>query len=649
MADTDYQLVANPQATIPMPDPEPLARLVMLRFRAAAMWRATDRVGGITVEDGIHLAHANFNSVLTGRDCQLAAESGVDLHLSMTRYKTNVLRGLLHEAIFSSDRITPYKVTATPIIELSPGARMKAIAQFKASLLADATIKQLNPTDRARRLKTRALQEEQKVANAAALRLADIFETDNQLNKLDSELRALTFYFSLYGGAGMVGPYAAGFSVQDFGSGRTVRKTVTVPTFRHFHPADYFCSSDAAQGGRGTYDIIRTRMTKYELASCMNLPGYNTENIKRLMLYFSQPAVTREWLSINPDDRQRHTPTGVWDTHETLVVLRHYGLVSGSELAQYGVSASLWDYFDTEIWSIGAWVVYMKITTNPDPQQRPVYFSSYLKEPGHVWGWGGGLILKDFERSFMSAIRGTFENFSYTVGPMGEVDVKRVAKYMDDKSLQRIHPGVVVKTDPDIAHGRNAYSFYDVPNHTQLGISMANWVLTLADQFTQLPAVFSGQAVGSGVNRTFRGVLNLETNALKGVMSGFANLDRDIFEPMGVAHFDYRMMNTKDTTGMGALLVQAKGLSGVLAEKLQKEQSQEQLRLVAQLAASGKVPDNVLTYVVNKALEIGGVPLDEIDAGTGGAQPPPPVTGGPTAPQPQGPPSALLSAPSGAR
>lgn len=121
MAD-DYKLVAAPQATIPMPEPEPLADLVNRRFRAAATWRATDRVGGITVEDGIHLAHQNFNSILCGRDAELAAESGVDLHFSMTRYKTNVLRGLLHQAVFSSDRITPYEVTPTPIIKLSTPA-----------------------------------------------------------------------------------------------------------------------------------------------------------------------------------------------------------------------------------------------------------------------------------------------------------------------------------------------------------------------------------------------------------------------------------------------------------------------------------------------------------------------------------------------
>ena len=86
---------------------------------------------------------------------------------------------------------------------------------------------------------------------------------------------------------------------------------------------------------------------------------------------------------------------------------------------------------------------------------------------------------------------------------------------------------------------------------------------------------------------------------------------------------------------MGALLVQARGLEAVLVSKLKKEQSQEQLQLVAQLASSGKVPDNVLKYVVDKALEIGGIPLDEIDAGTDGAQPAPPVQ-----PSPPGVPSA---------
>lgn len=636
MAD-DYQLTSNPQTVIPMPDPEPLAELVNRRFRAAAAWRARDTVGGITVEDAIHLAHRNFNSILCGREAELAEQSGVDIHFSMTRYKTNVLRGLLHQAIFSSDRITPYEVTPTPIIALSEPAKIRAVAEFKASLLQDATLGALDPLRRARALKQRVIKGENKIAAAAATRVANIFETDNQLNRLDNELRALTFYFSLYGGAGMCGPYAQGYSVMDFGAGRAVRKTVTVPTFKHFHPADYFVSSDAGQGGRGTYDIIRSRMTKYDLAKCMDNPGYVTENIKRMMTYYSQPSVSREWMTKNPDDAAKSAPTGMWDTHETIVVLRHTGLVSGDELRQYGVTANAWEYFDCDIWTVGSWVVYLKVTTNPDATQRPIYFSSYLKEPGHVWGWGSALILKDLERAFMSAIRGTFENFSYTVGPMGEVDVKRVQKYMGDKDIQRIHPGVVVKTDPDVAHGRNAYSFYDVPNHTQLGISMANWILQMADQFTQLPAVFSGQAVGSGVNRTFRGVLNLQTQAMRGISSGFANLDTDIFEPMGMQHFNYAMTNTKDTSGMGSLLVQARGLEAVLVSKLKKEQSQEQLQLVAQLASSGKVPDNVLKYVVDKALEIGGVPLDEIDAGTEGAQPAPPVQ-----PTPPGVPSGPL-------
>jgi hypothetical protein len=260
MAD-DYQLVANPQTVIPLPDPEPLAEVVHRRFRAAAMWRSKDQVGGVSVEAGIDLAHRNFNSILCGRDAELAEQSGVDLHFSPTRYKTNVLRGLLHQAVFSSDKITPYEVTPTPVIKLSEPARARALAEFKASLLNDATLGPLDPLKRAKLLKQRAMKGENKIAGAAALRLADIFETDNQLNHLDNELRALTFYFSLYGGAGMCGPYAQGYSMLDFGTGRAVRKTVTVPTFKHFHPADYFCSSDAGQGGRGTYDVIRARTT----------------------------------------------------------------------------------------------------------------------------------------------------------------------------------------------------------------------------------------------------------------------------------------------------------------------------------------------------------------------------------------------------
>ncbi|MGE8165194.1 hypothetical protein ACQKRQ_34225 [Paraburkholderia sp. NPDC080076] len=116
------------------------------------------------------------------------------------------------------------------------------------------------------------------------------------------------------------------------------------------------------------------------------------------------------------------------------------------------------------------------------------------------------------------------------------------------------------------------------------------------------------------MNRTFRGIMALYGNALKGVQSALTNLDIDLFERLGNAYFDWNMKYTDDPTIKGDAKVKARGTSGLLEKEVAKQNAQDMLQFIAQLAQGGQVSPAVMRWAIDQALTASGVPLDQFPA-----------------------------------
>jgi hypothetical protein len=282
----------------------------------------------------------------------------------------------------------------------------------------------------------------------------------------------------------------------------------------------------------------------------------------------------------------------MWGLDESIDVIRHFGLLSGRELNRYGLSVDDGEYHETEAVILGMWTIKLMINPNPNTSERPIYATAYQRTPGKLPGHGIGQIVRDIERAFMAALRGTLENVSYSVAPLGEVDYRRIQRYMAEDQIGNVMAGTVVPVDPDPANGgRPAHYFHTVPNITQQTANLMQFFIDMADRWTGLPAALSGQPVGTGVNRTFRGIMALYGNALKGVQSALTNLDIDLFERLGNAYFSFNMKYDPDPDIKGDAKVKARGTSGLLEKEVAKQNAQDTLQFIAQLAQTGDIPN----------------------------------------------------------
>ncbi|ETD67429.1 hypothetical protein V757_11430 [Pelistega indica] len=590
---------------------DPVAQMVKDRYTRAREWRRSDKIGRYSVEESLVNCYNQYHSIPEPCDAELEERINTNVHMSLTKHKVDTLVAWLRDLIGSTNN-SPFIVEPTPIPDLNESAKQQVIMKMRAKMLAgfEGTPEQV--FELARQLKAEQLAEEFRLANIASQGMQKLI--DDQLIEAGFRNQMMDFLtnFALYPYAVMIGPMPEMIPVFKWRGNSPTTGTKTILSAYNVSPFDYYWSPDTYQAGKGTCDIIRIRMTKMNLLRCVDLPGFIRQNIINAVQYFDHPDHSLDWLSQNPDkDRM---PIKNWPQDTSIDLLVHYGALSGRELRNYGMTGvEDTKFYECQAMTLGSWTIRLMLNPNPDMSARPIYSASYQRVPGKMAGYGIGQIIRDIERSYMAAYRGLIENIGFSTAPIGEVDYARIQRYMSDDQLGQLMSATVIPTDPDMAGGgRPAHYFHNVPNISGQLVNVMQYFTELADRHTGIPAAMSGQPVGTGVNRTFRGIMALYGNALKGVQSALINLDKELFEPLGKNYFAYNMKFSKDQTIKGDSMVRARGMEGLLQKEIDKQNSLENLQMIAQLSQTGQVDPKVLNWAVTKALQTSGVPLAEL-------------------------------------
>ena len=231
--------------------------------------------------------------------------------------------------------------------------------------------------------------------------------------------------------------------------------------------------------------------------------------------------------------------------------------------------------------------------------------------------------VRDVERAYMAALRGLFNNFGRTLAPIGEVDMARIERYISDDWDGSIVSDVLYPVDPDISGGgRPAHYFHNVPSIAGQALQLMDYFMNLADRVTQIPAAIHGNPVGTGANRTFRGMMALQGNMMKPIQSALTNMDLDLFKPMGTLLYNLNMKYSKDPDIKGDCNVQARGAAGLLEREMQKQNALEVVQVIGQLGQNAQINPKLMDHAVAKALEAVGMSFPGEEPVV--SQPPPP-------------------------
>jgi hypothetical protein len=293
--------------------------------------------------------------------------------------------------------------------------------------------------------------------------------------------------------------------------------------------------------------IEKLRITRAELNDLLDLPGYNTDEIRAVLDEYGRGGLYDNWDTTDAERavlENRENPA--WNRSLMLSMMEFNGNVQGRLLQEYGlpVPDELRDY-SVQCWVIGSHVI--KCHLSPSPRQRHPYFiTSYEKTPGSPVGNSLVDLLSDVQESANATLRSLINNLSISSGPQVVIEDDRIAPGTNSDDLyawKRWH----TRSDPVSNNSKPPVSFFMPASNSQSLIEVYKYLVEIADDVSAIPKYMGGSASG-GAGRTSSGLAMLMGNSSKILQTVSANVDRDVVEPAMLQLADLIMLT--DTTGL---------------------------------------------------------------------------------------------------
>ncbi len=325
----------------------------------------------------------------------------------------------------------------------------------------------------------------------------------------------------------------------------TVKQTPTL-TWNRVSPFDIWFTPGVADIENATV-IEKLRVTRAELNDLLDLPGYNTDEIRAVLDEYGRGGLYDNWDTTDAarsNLENRENPA--WNRSGMISMMEFNGNVQGRILQDYGMPCEdeLRDYH-VQIWVVGSHVI--KCHMSPSPRQRHPYFiTSFEKVPGTPVGNGLTDLLSDLQESANATLRSLINNIAISSGPQVVINDDMLTPEENGEDMypwKRWH----TRNDPMTGGGKQPIQFFQPNNNSQALIQVYQEFVSIADDVSAIPKYVGGQS-GSGAGRTASGLAMLMGNASKILQTVSANVDRDVVEPSMQQLQD--MLLLTDTSGL---------------------------------------------------------------------------------------------------
>jgi len=296
-------------------------------------------------------------------------------------------------------------------------------------------------------------------------------------------------------------------------------------------------------------DVIeKMRLTRAELNDLLDLPGYNTDEIRAVLDEYGRGGLYDNWDTTDAERavlESRENPA--WNRSAMITMMEFNGNVQGRTLQEYGLAVpdELRDY-SVQAWVIGSHVI--KCQLSPSPRKRHPYFiTSFEKVPGTPVGNGLTDLLADLQEVANATLRSLVNNISIASGPQVVINDDRLSPEENGEDMypwKRWH----TRNDPVGSNSQVPISFFMPTSNAQQLIAVFQEFVSIADDVSAIPKYVGGQASSGGAGRTASGLAMLMGNASKILQTVSANVDRDVVEPSLLQLTDMIMLT--DTSGL---------------------------------------------------------------------------------------------------
>ena len=556
------------------------------------------------------------------------------LPTSIVDFKTDILKSMIRESIADVAR-APFIIDATPEPELPEDVEKTILGDVAGKLeemFATATLMGLPDPDEAmltnmlKQEKLRARSEQKKYASDQALALQNQLYDRTVEGGYRKAILEFADDFALYPLAVLHGPFPTPVKTTVWKGGKFTAVNKVRWMFERISPFDYFWTEDSVDSHSGTAVFIRKQVpydflyNARELARNDENSGYIAKNLTELIEKSKESYIPRRWTEFytNNPEKGKSLLTTAWGHGDSVEILIRYGRFLGSHLKSMGYTTLDDDRsYETKVVMVGGIVVQCELNKNPGANPRPVFHSSFSRRTGSMVGISIGQRVLPYHEAYRAVIQLAMYNMGLSAEPITEVDYARIAEYMPDEWEKdpTISPGMVIPADGSrIGDASPAVRFTQIPNITAQCLSMAQYIFEQAHVISNIPAALHGQPVGSGANRTVRGLLTLQGNTLKPIKSAMENLDMDVIEPMVLLMYRLLVTYDNDFEYTGDAKIIAKGAATMIEREMEKQTAMENLQILGQLGQG--VDPAIINRATVKLLELSKIiePGEEVMA-----------------------------------
>lgn len=428
--------------------------------------------------------------------------------------------------------------------------------------------------------------------------------------------------FATYPFGCMHGPVSVYVPRVKWDGDRLVEELAQEWRFERVSPFDFFWTADSTTTQDGTAVFIRKRVGIDYLYRCLDLAddaatqdGYRKDALVYLRDMAEDGALPRDWLAYLTTNPEIQPDLLRWKAGDTAELLICYARVTGAVLEEYGFKdIEPHKTYEIQAEMCGGQVIRCLRSVALGSRKRPVFTASFESRNNSIVGVGLAQKLLPLHKAYRAVVHLMMYNLGLSSEPITEFEISRLLQYMPDSWIDdpQIAPGMTFPTDGDrMGNGSRAVKFTQIPNTTDSALRLASYIFDLSHIISNIPAALHGQPVGSGANRTVRGLLTLQGNTLKPIHSALMNLDLGIIEPMVTMLYHMLVMFDDDFEYSGDCVVVAKGASGMIQREMDKQAAMENLQILGQLG--GSVNPEIVNRTVTKLLLTAGV-LEEGEA-----------------------------------
>jgi hypothetical protein len=465
---------------------------------------------------------------------QIRQFGGSEVYARIASQKCRAASSLLRDIYIGRDRPWGVRPPLDPDIPEQVKKSIEQLIQHEAQMVASQLGRPPAPADLEKR--KRALMES---AEDAVKKKASKAARESE-DRIEDMLRSGGYYVALaeflidlpiFPFACIKGPVVKVIPTVTWPDGGGAPKVEQKPTltWNRVSPFDLWFTPGVADIENANV-IEKLSVTRAELNDLLDLPGYNHEEIRKVLDEYGRGGLYDNWDGTDAERavlESRENPA--WNRSGLLSMMEFNGNCQGRLLQDYGIAVKdeLRDYH-VQAWCIGNHVI--KCHLSPSPRQRHPYFiTSYEKTPGSPVGNSLIDLMSDIQESANATLRSLINNLSISSGPQVIIEDNRMVPGTDNDTLfpwKRWH----ARSDPVADNSKPPVSFFMPTSNSQALMEVYKEFVSIADDVSAIPKYVGGGASG-GAGRTASGLAMLMGNASKILQTVSANIDRDVIEP----------------------------------------------------------------------------------------------------------------------